>query len=77
MKIIIPVLLAVLFCALFFLIYKEETSLVEFRDTGLPVKGKSWQKVRLNGYETRVLELEHGWLVQDHGITCVPKPDRK
>jgi hypothetical protein len=75
MKKIMPVfLIGALFCVLIVLAVKDMTSYVEFKDTTLPVvKGKSWQKVSQDGYTTRVLELEHGWLVQDHGITFVPK----
>ena len=67
------VTLAILLCCAVFFAYKEETSFVEFKDTGLPVKGH-WQKVRQDGYEINVLELEHGWLVYKHGITFVPRP---
>lgn len=77
MKHFLLVILGCCICALIYLIYKEEISIVEFKDTSLPVKGKTWQKVRQDGYECRVLELEHGWLVFDHGVAFVPKPTKQ
>ena len=67
--------IAILVCVAAFLLYKEEASLVEFKDTTLPVNGR-WQKVRQDGIECKILELEHGWLVYKNGITFVPRPSK-
>ena len=67
--------MAILLCVAAYLAYEEETSFVEFKDTTLPVNGH-WQKVRQDGNECRILELEHGWLVYKNGITFVPKPSK-